>query len=250
MESALAEKIKTFLDTNNFLVEWQHGFRNGRSCTTSLITFYNNVAHNVDNKRNYDVIFLDFAKAFDKIPHTNLIAKLRRTNLHHSIINWILNWISGRKQRVIVNDGISEWLPVTSGVVQGSVVGPLLFLIFINDLKDDITCDISSFADDTKLGCEMRTLDDFNRLQNSLEKVNDWCDFWGMQMNLSKCVVMHFGDKNPKFTYKLNGEALQVVETHLDLGVLVDNKLKFSNHCTHARNKAIKITSFIKHSFN
>ena len=248
MESIIVNKLTSFLESNNLLNPRQHGFRRGKSCVSNLISFYNNVAKCVDKGGCYDVIFLDFSKAFDKIPHCKLLDKLCKLNVDRKLIEWISEWLTDRKQRVQINGECTGWLPVTSGVPQGSCLGPLLFIIFINDFNFGMNCDVGLFADDAKLGREIRSIDDITSLQVDLDLAFNWCNNECMTLNADKCVIMHFGKKNPHIQYSMNGEILNAVQEQRDLGVLVNESFSFSDHCSKVRNKAAKVVSFIRQS--
>jgi hypothetical protein len=192
----------------------QHGFLAGRNCATNLLSFFEKVTSEVDSGRAFDDIFLDFAKAFDKVPTQRLLKKVRAHVISGPLLNWIQNWLMGRSQRVVLSGEFSEWIAVLSGIPQGSVLGPLLFLIFINDL-DLAASEVSTlakFANDTKLGQVIVSEDDRIQLQRALDKLCDWSRVWGMSFNVKKCKVMHFGRRNPQYDYEMNGERLEMVE--------------------------------------
>jgi len=190
---------------NDIIIGSQHGFLPGRSCTTNLVDYLNEVTKTLDKGASYDVILVDFQKAFDKVPFDGMLAKAKAHGINGELLKWLENWTISRKQRVGLNGAESDWADVLSSVVQGSVLGPILFLIYINDIdaalvENDNDIYISKFADDTKVGREVNNANDAAKLQICIDNLVQWCRDWGMSLHPDKCVVLHFGLKIRKLT--------------------------------------------------
>ena len=248
-ESIIRDRIVNHIEEFNLINNTQHGFRNKKSCLTNLLEFFSKVVSDFDEKRAVDIIYLDFRKAFDLVPHDKLIVKLRSLGIDGEVLKWIKEWLNDRKQRVVINGKFSNFVNVTSGVPQGSVLGPILFIIFVNDLDINIVNNISKFADDTKISGLADTIENCQLLQSDLNKISQWSKTWGMQFNVNKCNSLHIGNKNINFDYKMEGVTLEKVSTHKDLGVTVNNKLKFNSQCVASSKMANRVLGFISRSF-
>jgi hypothetical protein len=250
LEKCIRDELVSHLENNNLINDSQHGFRRNKSCLTNLLEFFDKVINIYDNREPIDVIYLDFAKAFDKVPHNKLIHKLKSYYIGENLIKWIEDWLKDRRQRVVLDGFKSEWRSVTSGVPQGSVLGPVLFIIYINDIDTGLTCKISKFADDTKLMTSSQRKESIEDLQKDVKKLEFWSEDWGMPFNVDKCSVMHIGNNNTNENYEMFGKVLKKSSEQKDLGVIVTNNLKNTKQCTTACSKANKILGLISRNFS
>ena len=251
LERILKKDIVEHLTLNNIISDTQHGFMASRSCVTNLLTFLETVTSTVDGGNAFDIIYYDFSKAFDKVPRARLIEKLKSVGIFGQVLDWITNWLTGRKQRTTLNGKNSEWSDVLSGVPQGSVLGPLLFIIFINDIDYCATLItlLLKFADNTKFGNIIRKVSDNYELQECVNKLSAWAKEWGMCFNAKKCKVLHVGRSNPGHTYTMDGVNLLNVNSEKDIGVTVTDTLKPSDHCKNSAQTARAVLNQLLRSF-
>ncbi len=254
MERIIYDWIVDFLNKECPLYKSQHGFQKGQSCVTQLLEHSNTITLALNDKFSVDVVYLDFSKAFDKVSHSHLIYKMRSKQIPEQLIKWTQAFLTNRRQRVVLQGEYSEWLPVTSGVPQGSVLGPLLFSIYIDDLDEILAPNtiIGKFADDTKLTQIYRQenmSEETRKLQMSIDNIGKWCTTWELPINSSKCAVIHYGKSNIVNTYYINGVIIPKVNEVRDLGILQSNNSKYKTHIQNISKKARKIAGLLLRTF-
>ena len=250
LESLVRDAIVEHMSTRGLFCDAQHGFVPGRSCITQLLIVMEHWTKAIDEGVPVDAVYLDFQKAFDTVPHERLLRKLSAYGIRGQILDWIRDFLSYRRQRVIINGTASDWTSVLSGIPQGSVLGPTLFVCFINDLPTTVSSTIQIFADDTKIYRTLRNYSDFTALQDDLTSLKNWSDKWQLHFNASKCKILHLGYNNLHHSYQMGESELEITRAEKDLGVFIDDELKFHHHINIATNKANKILGLIRHTFN
>ena len=247
-EHIIAKQILNHLDTQNQLSDRQHGFRRKRSCETQLILFIDELIKSMSAGKQTDAIIMDFSKAFDVVPHGSLLVKLKYYGVRDNTLLWIDSFLDQRTQKVIVNGIESESAAVTSGVPQGSVLGPLLFLVYINDMPECIKSDLRLFADDTIIYRTIESREDCIILQQDLAALEDWEKTWGMSFNPSKCSTMHISrKKTPLITpYILKNEALETNKSATYLGITISQDLSWNEHVNKVAAKGQRTLGFIR----
>ena len=237
------------LESENVLCPQQHGFRKAHSCETQLLEFFEDVSSSLDSGKSSDIIVMDFAKAFDRVNHSLLIHKLSHFGIRGIVNRWIKDFLSQRSQTVVVEGEKSSPVSVQSGVPQGSVLGPSLFLLYINDLPDRVSSTSRLFADDTLLHNETSSKHDCETMQQDLQKLEQWEDEWAMKFHPDKCNVLPVTrSKNPKecFDYKLHDHHLEKVEATKYLGVTIQKDLGWDKHIENTCNKANKLLGMLR----
>lgn len=230
-EHIIYSNLVRFLESNSFFHPAQHGFRKHHSCETQLLSFTQKIHVILDARSSADCIFLDLSKAFDKVCHRLLMLKLRSLNLDSSLLKWIECFVINRHQFVSANHFNSSPAIVASGVPQGSVLGPLLFLIYINDLLNCVSSPIHLFADDCVVFREIKNGADVNTLQADPDNIATWCDNWRMELNISKCKAMRITRTSTVTPmYFVKGIPLEPVASYKYLGVHITNNLKWDMH--------------------
>ena len=233
---------------NDIITPNQHGFRQGRSCENQLVEAVNDWASNINKQHQTDAIFLDFSKAFDKVSHRTLVHKLKFYGIQGSTINWIHGFLTGRSQTVSVKGASSPSTDVISGVPQGSVLGPALFLVYINDICEEVSSSIRLFADDCVLYRSIHTRDDHIALQQDLSTLADWADLWDMAFNVKKCAHMCISLKRHPLTFYFNisGKGIPKATSYKYLGVTVANNLSWNTHAQKIQAKAARTLGVVR----
>jgi hypothetical protein len=250
MEFFILEHITGHLKQHNLINDTQHGFRTKRSCLSNLLLFLEEVTRYVDQGYPVDVIYLDFSKAFDTVPHQRLLSKLHAHGISGKVNRWIEQWLTGRRQRVCISGELSEWKDVTSGVPQGSILGPALFTIFINDIDCNIVSILSKFADDTKALRHVPSTEFAFTLQEDLHTMYKWSQDWQLLFNKDKCKCIHIGHNNMQYDYFIGEDLIQTTDVEKDLGVHIHKSLKAGHHVNFIVNKANRQLGCIRRTYS
>ena len=240
--------ITAHLNRHNILYDLQHGFRQKRSCETQLLQLVEDLGKQLIKGNQIDLVLLDFSKAFDKVNHLKLLFKLSQHGVKGNTLNWIRSFLLGRTQAVVLEGERSAEAPVTSGVPQGSVLGPLLFLLYINDLPQNIQSQVRLFADDTAVYLTVTSSEDANTLQADLDTLQEWERTWDMEFNPSKCQILHITrSRQPlQSQYTLHGQFLESVDSAKYLGVNITQDLNWNHHINEITGKANRTLGFVK----
>nr|VZI24506.1 unnamed protein product [Spirometra erinaceieuropaei] len=248
MERIIKTELMHFLEVHGLLSKCQHGFRKGRSRTTNLLQSLQSWTRALDDRHAVHIAFIDFQKAFDTVPHQRLLYKLKKIGIGDNFLKWIENFLVGRQQVVCLGRGKSHPAMVDSGVPQGSVLGPILFLIYVDDAARDLDREVAMFADDMKIWSVIRGPADEDRLQMNLNRLEEWSNRWLLRFNVAKCSILRLGNTARSAStrgYFLGGAALQEVEAQKDLGALTTSSLKPSAHCSRVAKTAMSVLDHI-----
>lgn len=247
-EMLVLSRLKPFLKP--LISPSQHGFTSSKSTVTNLLVFEEYILAAMTSGRQVDVAFVDFAKAFDKVDHSILIAKLKAYGIHGTLLSWLSDYLLDRSLRVKLPGSFSREFRQISGVPQGSLLGPHLFIAFINDISSILSTESLLFADDVKIFKMISSQEDFALLQSNIYSVMDWCTTNNMKLNFSKCAVMTFGRLRDLrfFQYTLDGRPINRVFTIKDLGVTFSTDLSFNDHVQDLCKRANRMLGFINRS--
>lgn len=250
MENIIADKLTSYLHSNNLISKVQHGFIKNRSPCTQLLNILNEWSLGINHRSQINVVYIDYAKAFDKICHRKLLKLLTNIGIGYELLFWLENFICDRSQCVRIDNSFSSIAPVSSGVPQGSVLGPYLFLIYINDVTSCLsgTCKMALFADDLKI-YEVNRTGDFISLQNTLNNIQNWSSTMQLTISLDKTKASSYGQNISEQSFQLNNVVIDRVTKFSDIGVLFSSNLKFSDHCRKISGTAMSRAYLILKSF-
>lgn len=238
---------RLFFHCKQFISPNQHGFFSGRSTASNLLCLTTYVAESMRLRSQTDVLYLDLTAAFDKINHEIAVAKLERFFVHGALLSWFKSYLNGRRSQVVIGESKSAYFPIPSGIPQGSHLGPLIFLLYFNDVNTVLDGPKLSFADDFKLYFKINSDADAWFLQQQLDAFAQWCHSNRMTVNPEKCSIITFSRlKNPKlYNYTFSGVILERVDRIKDLGVILDCQLTFRHHLSYMLHKASASLGFI-----
>ena len=253
-ETIIKERWVKYLEDNRIITDRQFGFRKGKSCVTNLLSFYTRVIDVVQERNGWvDAVYLDLKKAFDKVPHRRLIWKLENIGgLKGNVLNWMKDYLHEREMRTIIRDSNSSWCEVTSGVPQGSVLAPIMFQVYINDMAEGLSSYINLFADDAKLLKIIKSQDDCKVLQADIDKIHDWSIRWKLEFNAKKCHVLEMGKsiRRPSWNYRIGEEMITKSKEEKDLGVIIQDTLTPDRHIGGIFGASYRMLTNIRIAFN
>ena len=248
LEHIIHSQIMDHFDMYSILTDKQHGFRSKRSCETQLAVTIDSIARTIADGGQVDIVLLDFSKAFDKVPHERLLHKLQYYGVRGETLRWIRDFLTNRTQQVLLDGYTSSTAEVLSGVPQGTVLGPLLFLTFINDLPEVTNSEARLFADDCLLYRPIYNKSDTELLQKDLAELEKWEKEWQMAFHPEKCVVIQVSNKRNTITsnYRLHNHQLESVDSSKYLGVTINKNLRWDDHINNITARANRTLGFLK----
>ncbi|CAH8657915.1 unnamed protein product [Dicrocoelium dendriticum] len=250
LEKIVKKSLLQLLESKNLLTSAQHGFLKGRSCITNLLLTRHEWLQALNKGQSVDVIYIDFSKAFDKVNHAVLLDRLRMCGVGGSLHKWISNFLIDRKWRVQVDNHLTDWYPSSSGVPQGTVLGPILFLIHINDVPQLLQSHCALFADDLKVWRVIRTLNDCDLLQQDLDRLSTWSAEVNLPINPAKSQFMRLGKYDHGRTYTVAGQPLHPAPFVRDLGVLSRCDLKSIDNTNRLYQNSLRMLWALRRSFS
>ena len=249
LEKCIRDNIVNHMKRNTLFSPKQFGFISGRSTSLQWLYVLERWTKILDEGGSLDCIYLDLMKTFIKVQHQRMLYKLQRYGISPEIASWIQSFLLNRKQRVWIMNSYSEWAPVTSGILQGSVLVPIMFVIYINDLPDNLKSECYMSADDTKVFKDISD-EDNKILQNDIQELENWSDKWSLRFHPDKCKVLSAGkQKTQQYKHTLCNTELQYSNKEKDIGVVIDNQLNFEDHMNEKINKSNSIMGLIRCTF-
>jgi len=251
MERIIVKQLSGYLHQHGLISKQQHGFLVGKSTSTNLLETLSDWTFAINNGDGVPVAYIDYAKAFDSVSHPKLIHKLKSYGISGNVLYWIENFLSARMQCTRVGNSVSSMQNLSSGVIQGSCLGPLLFVIYINDIVKlfDEHCVVKLYADDLKMYMYVNLPDCTTKFQGYLDRLATWSDAWQLTISCKKCSVLQVGKGGNNQVYCLASQPIAAADTVKDLGVYVDKHLKFADHIQHIVTNASKRASLIHKCF-
>ena len=253
MERVIAQQIYNYLNRNNILHHAQHGFCKGRSTCTNLLESVNDWTISIQYKHSTTIAYVDFSKAFDSVSHSKLFARLASYGIKGNLLQWLCEFFSERTHQTRVGTALSPPAELFSGVVQGSGVGPLMFLVFANELAeilDRAGVKVKLFADDVKVYVQIVSSHDVYKLQNALDMITSWAQTWQLTVSVDKCCILSIGSAQlPVTDFCIDGQTLSPVLSCRDLGVIISHDLKPAVHIAQMVTKAHQRANAILRSF-
>ena len=251
LERIICRHLVQSLECSDCFSVHQHGFRRKRSTVTLLLEAVNDWAILLEHRHSTHVLFLDFAKAFDSVPHLRLLLKLESLGIHGQVLQWIRAFLSDRLQRVVIGGSCSSWRSVYSGVPQGSVLDPLLFLLYVDDLYTCVThSSVKLFADDVVLYTDINSVSDCSLLQRDLACIIEWSQRWQLRLNPEKCVALCLSNKRvpPSYDYSIDSHSISWKASVRYLGIVINSKLTWTDHCKSITKKASNVLNRLRRS--